>query len=430
MHIFKNVFILALLNAFVLFFPANPFNMGTKNSAIEISNNANFVLKKEITSFKGKVIKNTGATISGENITFDNGIFQEGNNENDLTGVLDETNQRILLNGNKSFKGIKGQIKKALRVSGNENRLEGDPFFANDISLVDVNSSLTCAVVGALACDVNLNNGTIYLENDLNFIDEKKLIGPGKVKLNKRTITFGAKEFTVSTSLYFDNASDIELNSNMTMNSRWTFSGGENIFNGNGNIVYLKTGGQIIVERGSSLLMKDVVIHKISGDLCCLDNLGTMSFQNIKIILDHDCSFTQGIFDVLDKLTFAGAHTWAYQSGRASKICTNAKLVLEQGVTFSYDPSSASRGLINMQSASSTIVLKNSTLHSTSTGIQLAKGILQVEGNSFLSSEASCQAEGIMFGDGLSSANDLSIEVLRDSSLKLLSGYLIYNNFA
>ena len=425
-----NVFFLGLLNALFLFFSANPINMGTKNSAIEIASGANFVINNEITDFKGKVIKNTGANISGENITFDNGVFQEGNNENYITGVLDETNQRIELNGNKSFKGIKGQIKKALRISGDENRLEGDPFFASNISLVDSSSSLTCAIAGALSCDVQLNDGTLYLENNLSFVDEKKIIGPGIVKLNKRNLTFGAKEFSVTTSLYFDNASDVELNSNMHMNSRWTFSGGENVFNGNGNIVYLDTGGQIIIERGSSLLVKNVILHKISGVFACLDNLGTASFQSVRVILDNDCTFSQGCFEVLDKLSVAGAYKWVYQSAKRSKICSKAKLTMEQGLTLSYDPLVASRDLIFLEDASSSIFLKNSTIHSTSTGMQLTKGILEIEGNSFLSSEASCQAEGIMIGDGVSSANDLTINVLRDSSLKLLTGYLIYDNVA
>ena len=43
-------------------------------------------------------------------------------------------------------------------------------------------------------------------------------------------------------------------------------------------------------------------------------------------------------------------------------------------------------------------------------------------------SEATCQAEGIMIGDGISSLNNMVVDIFENAVLDLTSGYLVYNN--
>ena len=101
---------------------------------------------------------------------------------------------------------------------------------------------------------------------------------------------------------------------------------------------------------------------------------------------------------------------------------------LSPGVTLKYCPPVPLRTLIQLADAESTLELDGASLHSTTTGLQLTTGTLEVKGKCFLTSDATSKAEGIIFGDGISEVNDLTLQIKPESNLKLTSGHLVYKN--
>ena len=55
-------------------------------------------------------------------------------------------------------------------------------------------------------------------------------------------------------------------------------------------------------------------------------------------------------------------------------------------------------------------------------------GTLEIEGESYITSDATVADEGIWFGDGVSADNDLCVNVLPNANLELVSGYVVDKN--
>ena len=80
----------------------------------------------------------------------------------------------------------------------------------------------------------------------------------------------------------------------------------------------------------------------------CIDNSGTITFENVVMILDDDFTFSVGHFDIFKDFDVVGdGLQFNYQSTQQSTIQSNARFILEQGLTFSYDPMSSNRDLLN-----------------------------------------------------------------------------------
>ena len=225
---------------------------------------------------------------------------------------------------------------------------------------------------------------------------------------------------------------DVKLSFNSDIifkNSCFKFTG-HSVINGHGNVLSLNPTTTFIVGENSSLLIKDVILKGISGNqLAATDGTSTFSFQDVKMVLDGNYSFTVGRFDVIKDFEVAGdGFNFNYQTDQVSTITTYGRFILDNGVTFSYDPGIASQNLINFSDDNSELILRSATLHSTAVGLQLLKGYMQIEGLSFLSAEGPSAATGILFGDGVSAANNFCIEWLSAANLELLQGFATYDN--
>ena len=62
------------------------FKFRNKSSMIKLNKNSNFVVDSQIDNFKGTIIKQPGAYIDGEEIAFNEGVFQCENNKARMTG--------------------------------------------------------------------------------------------------------------------------------------------------------------------------------------------------------------------------------------------------------------------------------------------------------------------------------------------------------
>lgn len=413
------------INLTIIQINSSNLNLKSQTSAIKLLSGTNFIIENKITDYPGTLITESGATIEGENITFNNGIIEDCGNKIFLSGQFTPTStNKIILNGNKNAYFNKGTINQSIEISSLNNKIEGSLFNSNNIILQDANTSVSCAIINELPCNFELNNGSLYLTQNLLFSDKKKIIGPGKITFNNYRLAFGAENIAFDKSLYFDNASDIELNANITINDTWTFSGNNCVLCAQGNGIFLGSSGAIVVEAGSSLTIKDATLKNISDSkLRCSTNNGKIIFQNVNLILSNNYTFSSGQFEVLGELEINESYTFAYQSPIPSLIRHDSRLILNN-TTFSYAPNAANQNLLTLAGDSSSLVLNNATLHTTTTHLQLAKGNLLISENSYLSSDGTGQ---ILLGNN-NSSDDIYCNFLNNATLNLIKGKLVYQN--
>lgn len=416
-------------------------NVKKPTSTIEVSDGAGLVVEGQITNYGGELIKDNGGEVSGNNIEFNGGTFNDSGNSIKLTGNLNlGDGGGVLLDGGKTFKGKRGDLLNSLRVRGKNNRLEGIIQMSDDIILENSESSLTCALQGSVPCNVVLNGGELFLEEDFNFVDDAFFTGSGIIKLNSRKLRLGATNFETNASLYFDQGQDIECAASLGLHSGWTFSGDSKL-DGNGKIICLKNGGEIIVERGSSFLLEDVVIMGVAGNnIRCLDSKSTLSLRNVTLVQDSDFSFTVGAIHFLQDCHVRGTHVFAYQSAQTSTVFSRSELIFDKGTTFSFDPIwnesfdsnswRKAREFLAFEDSSSVLLLKGATLHITTTSMKLKNGTLRVKNGSYINSEIdenSISEQGLIIGNN-SSNEDMICEIANGADLRIVNGALSYKN--
>lgn len=335
----------------------------------------------------------------------------------------------VLLNGNKEIFVTRGLLPAYAMVQGIGNTIRGNGSISGKTTLLDSDAEIHFDYNGSILNDIDLNGGTVILDDDLKLSQDAIVTGEGKIVLGSSNLCLGTKNNTWTGTAYFDgNEGRLDLNSMISLSGTWTFSG-TCIVDGNWHTLELLPSANIIVESGSILIFKNTKIKNLSGaQLRCQDDTAKIWFDDSKIKLDGNFTFSKGSFSVFEKLEIRGTYAFEYQSSMSSYIepCSNLRMI--DGSLFSYAPLSTDRELIVMQGDYSELELYGATLHSTTTGICLTKGILSIYGESKVSSDATCEAEGICFGDGISEDNDLLVDVKPNADWEITSGYVVNKN--
>jgi len=223
---------------------------------------------------------------------------------------------------------------------------------------------------------------------------------------------------------------NIFLNSDISLKySTITFKGESSII-GQDHILSLDPTGIIAVGSNSSLLLKNIIITGIqNNNILLTDNTSTVTLQNVTWILENDFSINNGTLDIKDCCEIYGqSYTFSYQTSGQTTICENSKLILQDDTTLYYDPPTASNDLIQLNASTSQLVLNGATLQTTSTGLQLTKGILAIDNNSSLVNGGTVAGEAIIFGDGINEENNISIQHTPAACLNITSGIVIDKN--
>jgi len=215
---------------------------------------------------------------------------------------------------------------------------------------------------------------------------------------------------------------NIFLNQDLYLKQPCFHFNGESVINGRGNVLTLAPTCTIIIDSDSSLMFKDITIQDVNGNnVHCTDASSTISFHDVAWIQDGDYTFTVGRFNVLkDFILIGDGHTFAYQTDQVSTVSTYGRLIVDNGMTFSYDPPIASRELIVLHDEMSQVILDGGTLHSTSTGMRLTRGSLVIDRMSAFSSEGSVESEAISLG------SDLTIQWFPAAVVDYLQGQVVF----
>lgn len=220
------------------------------------------------------------------------------------------------------------------------------------------------------------------------------------------------------------------LNNDVTFQNCCITFKGQSSITGNQHVLSLLPTCSFTVGSNSSLLLKEITLTNIDNNrLNSADSTSTYSFRDVKMVLDGNFTLTQGRFDVVGVLDIAGnGNSFIYQSDQVCTVSSNAKLIIDDGVTFSYAPRIASNSLLNMADKTSFLKLQSGSLYATSTGLRLLKGNFEVDGLSSLISDATTSANGILFGDGVSVTNNMNIHMFPAAKLNISKGFVRYRN--
>ena len=191
----------------------------------------------------------------------------------------------------------------------------------------------------------------------------------------------------------------------------------------------LGSAGSINIAPGSSLLIQNMTIKGLAGtNIVCLDPLGVLSLDLVTCQLSANYTFAQGQLAIIGNTMMTGGFAFIYTSTIQSTIYSGATWYFDSGMTFSYAPASGVPNLLNFQNSESILYLYETLLYAPSTGLSLIQGTLTVQGNCPVYSDATTSTYGITLGDGISTAHDMSPNILPESGLQVINGYLVNNN--
>lgn len=311
---------------------------------------------------------------------------------------------------------------------GTSNEMRGFTVFGNGVALPNASTQATWNAFFPIYGSVVLNNGFINLAKDLTLASSATFSTIGNINGNNYALNLPntLSPLVINAPLTIGNAS-VFINSYLTLNSVLTFSNTCIVEGGNNIIDMTNSNGRIAIGPGSTVLLKDTTIKGISaGDIFCEDNLGTLSLQNVTWAQNSNYTFTQGALEILLDVDFTGTFVFAYQSTKNLKINSNSTMYFDSGMTFSY--AAATNNLLTFVDNTSYLHLYETTLFANTAGLSLTKGNLLIEGACPVLNTSTLSASGILIGDGVSSANNLSLQIGAESGLNVQSGFLVYQN--
>ncbi len=371
---------------------------------------------------------------SGKSIAYESASVRLPDVVYDLTCNQSESNT-YLLDGNSILFMTKGILPMNVSISGSGNQLHGNGSISGAVTLLDSNADITSDLDGFIKNTITLNGSVFSLAEDIHFTNGVMFAGNGTINIGSNILSFGEQDLSLSNTLYWSGSNGmLVFNSNVSLSGTWTLSGDCEI-NGNGHTIDLGDSGAIYIDSNSFALFHNVELEK-AANVQCVDDTSCIILDDVKWGQhDDDIVFSQGSFRFKNKTVLHGSGVFVYSTSQTSTILSSAKLVMDGGMTFSYDPAVAVKDLLEFEDSTSRFILKTSSLHSTATGMQFKTGKVYIHGAcQFSSDKVIVQAhvprlldEGIMFGSGQTSDNCLCT-LIGGATLTLSRGSIVYNN--
>lgn len=331
----------------------------------------------------------------------------------------------------------KGNLPSPINISGTQNNIMGNGNLLGAITLQDSNTVLAWGIQnGSLAQNMAMNGGRITQSSNFNLGNSILLTGSGNITLGNNTFNFGQTDLSWTNTMYWNgNNAFINISSNVALSSLWTFSG-RCILDCNRKTLDIAN-GSIVVERGSTLTIRNAVLRNINGhNIQCNDSASLLTLSNCSWQQSSNFTFTLGALQLQDNIVLKGQNQiFAYQSSRPVTIQKFSTAMLDTGFTFSYDTGLSANLLQFADSTAKLILNTNSNLHATMQGLNLLVGNLIIENNAMVSAEtwtspdlSSTLDNGITFGDCFNAANDCICTLGGAVILTVASGSLNYKN--
>ena len=334
-----------------------------------------------------------------------------------LFGVVKGSDSSVSVESNYTFPSV-----------DTDNKILGFGWFKNGFSLEDAATTCTFDSVYPVSGTVDLNGGTIYLNQDLIFKNITTLSGAGSVLGNGHIIELceSIESFPANTDT-FENT-HIFLATDLTLNSTITFKGNCSV-HGNGNLLFLGDSGALVVDSDSHLELQGLEIEEIKGEnIQCVDDTASITLADVRMIQGADYSFKSGSIAFHGLVSWLGAYTLNYDSAFTSTINNNTTLHITDGLHFCIgrDQQTGSEPLV-FEDATSVLRLDSCTFIISGSGATLSKGTIALDKDIDVEVVSTTTSNGLILGDG-SEGGDITINVSPSAIVNLRNGYLVFNN--
>jgi hypothetical protein len=279
---------------------------GSKTSSIVVDDQSAFNIIPHLVTFDGGTFNNTGdGKVTGGDMYFKAGSYNFFNSISDFTGRINTRSNTIQLGSNPITGGDTmianpgGLAGVHIKAVPGENILRGQPLFfgENDLEIADEASLLNVAIQNTVNTNVTLNGGVLRLQDDLRFGDNAIIKDSGWVLLNNRRISLGGQFAQWTGSIIWYAAQDLQLNSAVNLTGTWIFAG-EGQINGNGNVIDIAQGGQILVASGSTLRLSSVQIKGLGPGKIRLSQDATLILSGVVLEMADNYTVSSGTWRI------------------------------------------------------------------------------------------------------------------------------------
>ncbi len=348
-----------------------------------------------------------------------------------LTAEQNSINE-YLFTGNDSIFLTKGVMPLDLMMHGANNVINGNGLISGSISLADLYTWAVWIVNGSMQNDIDLNGGTLILQSNLKFISGNIASG-GTIKLGENSLILASDQSVMDQNMVFNGTrGEIRMSSNIRLDANWTISGDVTI-NGAGYELTFDDLAEIIVAPSGTLRFKNVVLTDVTGNtIRCLDDDGMVEFSQVRMLLSDNYAFDTGKMMISEDVTFAGPHSFTYQSSKPITIKSHAHFTLTDGIAL--DTGRISETATNepfiFTDRSSLIELDDCDFIVNEHGARFVKGTMICSGVLNVETKSSDSNKGLIFGDGVTSDNDFMINVRGGAIVNLKNGVLVFDNLS
>ena len=279
------------------------------------------------------------------------------------------------------------------------------------------NSNFTLDDFMTFMSPLDLNGATMEFFTDIRFSSKTYLVTGGKINAHGHAIFLGG-------DFYIPDGESLRFTSSC-------------IIDGKGHNLILRNDSQLIIDSNVTLTLRNLTLKGLrdttNSKFLMIDSDSTVAFQNVEIALSGDYTFTQGHLYVTDDLVISGTSKFNYISSQTSYIREHSSLIIDLSSTFSYEPASGSRDLIDMRDVTSFICFNGSTLAApaVSNGLLFTKGTVVFDNDVNIENLDSATpnsnvSKAVTLGDGSNASNNVNTIVGAGATINI-EGYLDYN---
>lgn len=316
-------------------------------------------------------------------------------------------------------------------LSGQDNEIIGFAYLDGGFALQDNATTVTFNGLFPVRGEIALNNGTLYLNTDLqtdNLLTFSSLgniisLTPGyRLILAPSLSVWGTP---TSQESFFSNV-DVILENDLTVSSPIRFSG-SSIWDGAGHLVELAPTASIIVDNNSTLLLKDIRINHVADtNIRAVNSGGLLSLYNTTFLLDNNASFTIGQLQLLGDNVITGSFTYSYDSPQTSSIRHAASLLITGSAILSAGRNGGVEPLY-FDDQTAKLAFEDATLSVKPTGFNLTRGTILADRDMILDIKSTSSLTGFIMGNG-TPAGDAIFSMGPAAVVLQTGGSFVYNN--
>jgi hypothetical protein len=306
--------------------------------------------------------------------------------------------------------------------------MNGFAWFQNGFTLENAATSCTFNSIYSVSGPLNLNGGTLILQQDmiLQNITTTQTFGTVIGNNHNLTLTAGQLSFPASYTILQD--VDLILNADIQLTSTILFRGNCTI-HGQANTIDLDALGFMIVDSNSTLNIGGAIILNVGkSNLQCKDDSATLNIANSDIIQTSNFTFSAGSISFDGTVNWNLTGTFTYDSTQSSTIESNGIVHFTGGFVIDigrFNDTTTIEPLVFID-RTSILWLDNGTLSVNSHGMNILNGTIRYTSGVLVGTASLNAAHGITYGNG-NAANDPAFLFDAGCRITYLSGYATLN---